>query len=155
MEDLGARDPPLNARLRRRFPSLVLLALALLAPSVIELASQTPSPTPLTMLSRDGRRAIPLALVNNQEFVAVDDLAAIFQLSVREDALGALTITYKDKTIVLTNQALASVGGPARLAPRAGGPCRPPLARAGRIHRPGAGARVRHRSWSSASRRTC
>ena len=101
----------MNARLRRRFPSLALLALALLAPSVIELASQTPSPTPLTMLSRDGRRTIPLALVNNQEFVAVDDLAAIFQLSVREDALGALTVTYKDKTIVLTNQALASVGG--------------------------------------------
>ena len=63
------------------------------------------------MLSKDGRRAIPLTLVNNQEFVAVDDLAATFQLTVREDALGALTITYKDKTIVLTNQALASVAG--------------------------------------------
>src|SRR5437763_3123978 len=75
------------------------------------LASQTPAPTPLTMLSKDGRRAIPLTLVGNQEFVAVDDLAATFQLAVREDALGALTISYKDKTIVLTNQALASVGG--------------------------------------------
>jgi N-acetylmuramoyl-L-alanine amidase len=63
------------------------------------------------MLAKDGRRPIPLTLVNNQEFVAVDDLAPIFQLAVREDALGALTITYKDKTIVLTNQALASVAG--------------------------------------------
>jgi N-acetylmuramoyl-L-alanine amidase len=63
------------------------------------------------MLSKDGRRTIPLALVNNQEFVGVDDLATTFQLAVREDALGALTITYKDKTIVLTNQALASVAG--------------------------------------------
>src|SRR4029079_9632024 len=36
---------------------------------------------------------------------------SIFRLNIREDALGALTVTYKDKTIVLTNQALASVAG--------------------------------------------
>ena len=77
------------------------------------------------MLSKDGRRAIPLTLVNNQEFVAVDDLAATFQLAVLEDALGALTITYKDKTIVLTNQALASVAGRLVSLPA-------PAARAGR-----------------------
>ena len=77
------------------------------------------------MLSKEGRRTIPLALVNNQEFVAVDDLAATFQLAVREDALGALTITYKDKTIVLTNQALASVAGRLVSLPA-------PAARAGR-----------------------
>ena len=46
-----------------------------------------------------------------ERIVAGEDLAATFQLAVREDALGALTISYKDKTIVLTNQALASVGG--------------------------------------------
>jgi N-acetylmuramoyl-L-alanine amidase len=63
------------------------------------------------MLSREGRRVIPLLLVNNQEFVALEELAAVFKLTVREDALGALTVTYKDKTIVLTNQALASVAG--------------------------------------------
>src|SRR5262245_25650761 len=63
------------------------------------------------MLSKDARRTIPLVLVNKQEFVAVDELATPFQLSVREDALGALTISYRDKTIVLTNQALASVAG--------------------------------------------
>jgi N-acetylmuramoyl-L-alanine amidase len=63
------------------------------------------------MVSREGRRPIPLTLVDNQEFVAVDDLAAIFQLTVREDALGALTITYRGQTIVMTNQALASVSG--------------------------------------------
>ena len=77
------------------------------------------------MLSKDGRRTIPLAIINNQEFVAVDDLAATFQLAVREDALGALTITYKDKTIVLSDQALASVAG--RLVPLPA-----PAARAGR-----------------------
>jgi N-acetylmuramoyl-L-alanine amidase len=90
----------------------VLLAAAVLAgPLNIALSTQTPAPTPLTILSREGRRVIPLAIVNKQEFVAVDDLAGPFQLTVREDALGALTVTYKDKTIVLTNQALASVAG--------------------------------------------
>jgi len=64
------------------------------------------------MLSKDGRRQVAVTLVNDQEFVAAADLAVIFQLSVREDALGALTLTYKGKTIVLTpDQALASVAG--------------------------------------------
>ena len=50
--------------------------------------------------------------VNDQEFVALDDLAAMFQLTVREEALGAITVSYKGKTIVLTpDQALASVAG--------------------------------------------
>ena len=49
---------------------------------------------------------------NEQDFVALDDLAAMFQLAVREDALGAITSSYKGKTIVLTlDQALASVSG--------------------------------------------
>jgi N-acetylmuramoyl-L-alanine amidase len=80
-------------------------------PLTIALAPQTQAPTPLTMLTRESRRTIPLVLVNNQEFVGIDELASAFQLSVREDALGALAVTYKDKTIVLTNQALASVAG--------------------------------------------
>jgi N-acetylmuramoyl-L-alanine amidase len=90
-----------------------LLAAACLAFAVIgsEVSSQAPAPQPLTVLAREGRREIPLALVDNQEFVAVPDLAAAFQLNVREDALGALTVSYRDQTIVLTNQALASVGG--------------------------------------------
>src|SRR5580765_6102339 len=112
MEDLrDTRDPPLNARSRRPVLTALLLGLAVTAGLAGRLASQTPAPTPLTMLSKEGRRTIPLTLVNNQEFVAVDDLASTFQLAVREDALGALTISYKDKTIVLTNQALASVAG--------------------------------------------
>jgi len=75
------------------------------------LSSQT-SPPSLTLLSKDGRRALPLAMVADQEFVALDDLASAFQLAVREDALGAITVSYKGKTIVLTpDQALASVSG--------------------------------------------
>jgi hypothetical protein len=49
--------------------------------------------------------------VGNQEYVALDDLAAVFQLSVREES-GAITVAYRTSTIVLTpEQALASVAG--------------------------------------------
>jgi len=118
----------LTVRQRRRIDFALRalpFVLALVAGSVIKLASQAPAPTPLTMVTKEGRRTIPLMLVNNQEFVAVDDLATTFQLAVREDSLGALTIGYKDKTIVLTNQALASVAGRLVSLPA-------PAARAGR-----------------------
>jgi N-acetylmuramoyl-L-alanine amidase len=80
--------------------------LVLLAP----LAAQGPG-TPLTLLSRDGRRPLPVSTVNSQELVALDDLAAAFGLTVREEA-GALTVSYRGRTIVLTpEQPLASVAG--------------------------------------------
>jgi N-acetylmuramoyl-L-alanine amidase len=76
----------------------------------------------LTLLSKDGRRALPVAIVNGQESVALDDLAAAFQLTVREEA-GAITVSYKGRTIVLTaDQALASVSG--RLVSLAAAPTR-------------------------------
>ncbi len=69
-------------------------------------------PVPFTVLSKDSRRSLPTTVVNEQDFVALDDLATMFQLAVREDTLGAITVTYKGKTIVLTlDQALASVAG--------------------------------------------
>lgn len=45
--------------------------------------------------------------------VSLDDLAAVFQLSVREDTLaGGITVGYKGRTIVLTDrQGLASIDG--------------------------------------------
>jgi N-acetylmuramoyl-L-alanine amidase len=68
--------------------------------------------TPLTVLSKEGRRALATTVVGDQEFVALDDVAAMFQLSVREDGIGAITATYKGRTIVLTpDQPLASVSG--------------------------------------------
>jgi N-acetylmuramoyl-L-alanine amidase len=67
--------------------------------------------TPLTLLSRDGRRSIATHQVNGREFVALDELASTFQLTVREES-GALTVSYRGRTIVLTpDQALASVSG--------------------------------------------
>ena len=90
------------------------------------LASQgAAQPSPLTLLAKEGRRVIPVSLVNDEEFVALDDLAATFQLTVREESL-AITVSYKGKTIVLTSdQALASVSGRLILLPA-------PPARAGR-----------------------
>jgi N-acetylmuramoyl-L-alanine amidase len=65
----------------------------------------------LTVVSKDGRRPLAVTVQNEQDFVALDDLASMFQLAVREDALG-VTVSYKGKTIVLTlDQALASVSG--------------------------------------------
>jgi N-acetylmuramoyl-L-alanine amidase len=100
---LNARPLPLFA---------TALPLVILAGLVASLSSQTPAGPSLTVLARDGRRALPIAMVADQEFVALDDLAAAFQLTVHEESLGAITVTYKGKTIVLTpEQALASVAG--------------------------------------------
>ncbi len=86
--------------------SILILALALVL--AISLTGQSPA---LTLLSRDGRRAIPLSLAADQEFVSLDDLAAAFQLTVREES-GAITVSYKSRTIVLTpEQPLASISG--------------------------------------------
>ena len=74
------------------------------------LAGQNPQ-TSLTILSREGRRTIPISTVNGQERVALDDLATAFQLTVREEA-GALTVSYRGRVIVLTaDQTIASVAG--------------------------------------------
>jgi N-acetylmuramoyl-L-alanine amidase len=92
---------------RPRTAVAVLAALAVAVTSGIIAQS-----TPLTVLSRDGRRTLAITPVGDQEFVSLDDLAAMFQLSVREDGLGAITATYKGRTIVLTpDQPLASISG--------------------------------------------
>jgi N-acetylmuramoyl-L-alanine amidase len=89
----------------RSFAALAALAVVF-SPRIIAQS------TPLTVLSKDARRALATTTIGDQEFVALDDVAAIFQLSVREDGLGAITATYKGRTIVLTpDQPLASISG--------------------------------------------
>jgi N-acetylmuramoyl-L-alanine amidase len=108
MGDLDVRDPPLKVR----FVSSVALTAALLLVLAAGLSSQLPQAPSLTLLSRDGRRALPITIVADQEFIALDDLAATFQLAVREESQGAMTVSYNGKTIVLTaDQTLASVSG--------------------------------------------
>jgi N-acetylmuramoyl-L-alanine amidase len=91
-------------------------ALAALAVGVAGLlaAQQQPTSAPAyTLVTREGRRALPFRVVAGQEMFALDDLARTFELTVREDTLaGGLTITHRNQTIVLSpGQALASVGG--------------------------------------------
>ena len=93
-----------------RVPAVAAVVLALfagaLAPTLI---GQAPT---LTVLTKEGRRSLAITPAGDQEFVALDDLAAMFQLSVREEPLGAITATYKGRTIVLTpDQPLASISG--------------------------------------------
>src|SRR5262249_38640252 len=102
----------------RSFPRLTVRVLAAAAGASTALTSPplggqgALTPAPLMLLSKDGRRPILSSIIRDQEFVALDELAAIFQLTVHEETLGAITVTYKGKTIVLTpDQALASVAG--------------------------------------------
>lgn len=103
-----------NHALSHRRASLVSMALG--ASAVVGLAVLLVTPTAgqgpsLTLLSADGRRTLPLAILNEREFVALDDLASAFGLTVREEAR-AITIATRGGTIVLNpSQPLASVAG--------------------------------------------
>jgi len=90
-------------------------------------AQGTAPTSPLTLITRDGRRPVPTTILNGQEFIALDDLASLFQLTVREDTLaGGVTISYKGRTIVASaDQAMASVNGRVVTLPA-------PVARVGR-----------------------
>jgi N-acetylmuramoyl-L-alanine amidase len=84
--------------------------------SVLSSAVSGQAPNPggsVTVLSRDGRRPLPTVEMQGHSMVGLDDLANLFQLTIREDAaLRAVTVTYKNQTIVLTpDQALASMSG--------------------------------------------
>lgn len=93
------------------FVAAVAVAAAItLASSLQGVHGQSAGPS-LTVLSREGRRAVALTFVNDQEYVGLDDLAGTFALAVQE-SLGAITVSYKGKTIILTpDQTLASVAG--------------------------------------------
>ncbi len=98
--------------LARRVCSVVAaLLLALLGAAS---AAQAPaSAAPYAVLSREGRRPLAARTMAGQEMFALDDLARLFNLVVREDAAaGGLTVTAGTQTIVLsTGQSLASVNG--------------------------------------------
>ena len=84
----------------------------LLIPLVAMTVAQPPPS--YTIVSREGRRALPVRVQGEQHLVALSDLAAAFNLSVREDvAAGGIVITApQNRTIVLTpGQPLASAAG--------------------------------------------
>src|SRR5258708_25175286 len=76
-------------------------------------AQQPSAALPYTVVTRDARRPLATRVIGGQEMFALDDLARLFTLTVREDAAaGGLTVTSGAQTIVLsTQQPLASVAG--------------------------------------------
>jgi N-acetylmuramoyl-L-alanine amidase len=91
---------------------LILIAAVLVA--AVSLAGQgAPPASPLRLVSSTGTRTIPTIQNGDTELVALDDLTALFAVTVKEDAVArAFTVTYKGKTVVLSqNQALASISG--------------------------------------------
>jgi N-acetylmuramoyl-L-alanine amidase len=74
-----------------------ILALALAAPQ----AQDGAPASPLTLVSREGRRPIPTVIQGGREHIALDDLDPLFGVSVREDTLaGGVTVSYRGRTIV-------------------------------------------------------
>ncbi len=91
-------------------------ALSLIAAIVLTAVSmqgQSPPAAPLRLVAADGQRTIPTLLSGDTEFVAIEDLASMFRVVVRDDALAkALTVNYQGRSVVLSqDQALASIGG--------------------------------------------
>src|SRR4249920_2027010 len=89
-----------------------VLLVALLMASLLEAQGTAPN-NPLTLITREGRRPVPTIMLNMEEFVALDDVASIFQVAVREDSLaGGVTVSYKGRTVVASaDQPIASVNG--------------------------------------------
>jgi len=71
------------------------------------------SAAPYTVISRAGRQPLAARSINGQDMFALDDLARLFALKLKEDTLaGGLTVTAGTQTIVLSpQQPLASVAG--------------------------------------------
>ena len=94
----------------RKFHTVAAAAAIVFAVLSLFTAAQAPS---LIVLSREGRKPLPITTINNQEYVAVDDINATFGTTSREDRLaGGLTITARGQSIVLTaDQNVVSVAG--------------------------------------------
>lgn len=93
----------------RLFPAVPALLLA----GVLLQAQGTPPAAPLVLLSREGRRPVPTMLQSGQEFIALDDVASLFRVTVREDTLaGGVTVTFNGRSVVASpDQPMASVEG--------------------------------------------
>jgi N-acetylmuramoyl-L-alanine amidase len=95
---------------RLRCASCLVYALGLLL-LVGAVSGQAPNQAgPLAVLSRESRRQLATVDAQGHQMVGLDDLASLFQLTVREDAAArAVTVSYKTQTVVLTpDQSLAS-----------------------------------------------
>ena len=91
-----------------RVPAATAVLLALLLTS-LPLAQ---SPAPIGVVSAAGRRVLSTVIVNDQEYVALDDVAAFVPLTIREDRQGGVSVIVRGKSIVAPrDRALVSVDG--------------------------------------------
>src|SRR5690349_21454759 len=99
-----------NRRTLKRHTRIAAV-LAAICGWAVAVPAQQPSSAPYTVISRQARQPLPVRVVNGQEMFALDDLARLFNLTVREDTTaGALMVTAGAQTIVLSpQQPLASV----------------------------------------------
>ncbi len=90
----------------------MLFVAVALGPSV-GLRGQSPPPTPLRLLTPQGSRPLPSLVVNDNEFIALDELVLVFPIVVRDDqSTHSITVTWKGKTAMMNpDQSLASVSG--------------------------------------------
>jgi N-acetylmuramoyl-L-alanine amidase len=96
-----------------RATAVLLLALTFfVSGSAPPTAAQAPQ-SGLRILSREGPRALPTISLNNQEYVALDDIATTFGVTLREDRLaGGVTVTAATRTVIITpDQPVVSVAG--------------------------------------------
>ncbi len=96
--------------------SVLLLLLLLAATATVPLiGGQVPAGGAVvySVLDREGRRPLAARRTDGQDLVALDEVGALFGLTLREDReLESLTLTRQGQTIVLSRgQALASVAG--------------------------------------------
>jgi len=86
---------------------------AALAALVSMAIAQGPPAAPLRLLTPEGTRTLPTVQVGDVEMVALDDLAAVFPMTAKEDPITkAITVDWRGQSIMLTpDQSLASAGG--------------------------------------------
>ena len=154
MEDLGSPRSSIELPLPSAFPvppPRLVLALAAV------LSSQTAPAPALTLLAQGGpARRCRSRSSATRKWSASTISPPRSSSTVREESLGAITVSYKGQNDCPDARPAAGVGvGPAGLAAGAAGADRPPLAGAGRVHQPRARARFTTRASISASRRAC
>ena len=97
---------------RRSIPFIV--SIIAVAVGAARIGAQAPrAAAPYAILSAEGRRTVTAATVGGQDMLRLDELAALLQLTVREDrAAKALTVSRGTTVAVLSlDQGLASVSG--------------------------------------------
>ena len=95
---------------------LAALALPLCCLSLALADGQTPAnrpAAPLIVVTSAGRRPLAVVTAGDREMIALDDLASLFSLAVREDVVaGGVTVSCRGRTIALTpGQNVVSVAG--------------------------------------------